>query len=611
MEQNLEEKNQVVHSEGVLFRLLAYMRPYKREYFLGTLYSLLNKFFDIFPEVLIGVAVDVVVKRQDSWLARWGVDNVYHQLLLLGVLTLFIWGFESLFQFLHSIKWRNLAQTVQHSLRLDVYDHVQSLDIATLEKKSTGNLLSILNDDVNQLERFLENGVNQIIQLAASTLIIGAIFLMISPSISLVAIVPIPLIIWGAFFFQNKLSSRFLAVREAAGKIAARLANNLSGLLTIKSFVAQDYEKKQVEKESIAYQEANRHAIVWSSMITPVIRICILLGFLSTLVYGGLLTLDEKLEIGAYSILIFLTQRLLWPMTTLAEITVNYERSMASAKRIFQLLDTPIHLPLRGDPISSTEAKQTITYHNITFSYDTQPILIKDLNLTIPFGKTVAFVGTSGAGKTTLMKLLLRFYHPTEGSIFLGDKDIHRFDVDELRKHIGLVSQDVFLFEGTIFENIAYGAPKTPKEQVIKAAQLAEAHSFIQQLPQGYDTLIGERGQTLSGGQRQRLSIARALLRDPPILIFDEATSSVDNETEMAIQQSLQHIIIGRTTLLIAHRLSTVRHADTIFVMGKGKILEQGSHKHLVEKKGVYAALWALQTGQHSEALAQWRKDIL
>lgn len=581
-----------------LLRLFHYAHTHKGQYIRASIYSIFNKIFDIAPEILIGIAVDSVVKRDKSWLASIGAGDISEQLVWLGILTFLIWSFESLFEYLLSVNWRNLGQTMQHHLRLDTYSHVQKLDMAYFEDKSSGNLLSILNDDINQLERFLEEGANQVIQVFVSSLLIGAIFFFLTPSVAVFAILPIPLILIGAFYFQNRLAPRFLAVRNKTGELNARLSNNLSGIFTIKSFTAEQYELKQVENDSNSYAEANRLAIKLSSVVNPVIRIAVLAGFLSTLMYGGYLTIHGELGVGSFSILVFLTQRLLWPLTKLADITLLYQRAMASTERVFGLLDAPITIPHGENPLDIKQVKGRITFDDVSFSYTKDHPVIEHLSLDIPAGETVAFVGTTGSGKSTLVKLLLRFYVPSKGRILLDNQDISSLDTKSLRQSIGIVSQDIFLFQGTVTENIAYAMPNTPLDQVIEAAKIAEAHDFIMKLPEGYNTTVGERGQKLSGGQRQRLAIARAVLKNPPVLILDEATSAVDNETEMAIQKSLEKIVIGRTTLMIAHRLSTVRNAHTICVLEHGHIREKGSHEALLAENGIYAALWKLQTGE-------------
>lgn len=581
-----------------LFRLLAYLKPYRRHYLLGILYSFLNKLFDIAPEILIGVAIDVVVHQKHSWLAQIGITGIQEQLILLGVLTFIIWVGESLFQYLYSLKWRNLAQVIQHALRLETFAHAQKLDQKTFDELRTGNLMSILNDDINQLERFLEDGINQILQICISTIVVGLIFFLLAPKLALLAITPVPFIIIGAFYFQHRLAPRFLEVREKAGSISSRLTNTLLGVVTIKSLTAEQHELEKIHQASADYREANRRAIRLSSLVTPVIRIVILIGFLSTLVYGGLLTIDGTLNVGIYGMLVFLTQRLLWPLTLLADVTINYQRTMAATTRVLDLLNTPISIIHKGLPLAKERVRGEIAFDRISFAYDPQKRILHDFSVHLPAGKTVAFVGTTGSGKTTLAKLLLRLYEPQEGKILIDGKAINTLEIGDLRRAVGLVSQEIFLFHGTVAENIAYPDTTIPHEKIVEAAMQAEAHEFISNLPRGYETIIGERGQKLSGGQKQRLAIARALIKNPPILFLDEATSAVDNETEMAIQNSLARITQGRTVVLVAHRLSTVRHADHIHVMQHGAIVESGTHDHLLAHGKIYASLWALQTGQ-------------
>jgi len=578
-------------------RLLSYMRPYRKDYILGTIYSTLCKLMDIAPEILIGVAVDTVVRQENSLLGDFGFTKPTEQLTVLALLTLIIWVLESVTQYLYSIKWRNLSQIVQHKLRVETYDHVQRLDMKTIEKKRTGTLLSILNDDVNQIERFLEDGVSKIIQIIVSTVVIGCIFFIFAPGIALIAILPIPLIFFGTFFFQGRLAEKFLGVREKAGLLGARLSNNLSSIMTIKSFSNEDVEKSKIEKDSESYRKANEKAIILSSLVTPVIRIAVLASFLFTLVLGGLKTLHGTMEVGIFSILIFLTQRLLWPMRDLAELTVLYQRSMASTKRVLDLLSIPIQIRGGTVVIKPEDVKGNIMFKDVYFDYGNLKAL-KGISLNMPAGKTVGLVGESGSGKSTLIKLLMHFYQPTRGRILLDGQNIEDIDIQSLRRSIGFVSQDVFLFHGTIAENVAYGYPEASHEQIISACKKAEAHEFIMSLENKYDTIVGERGHRLSGGQRQRIAFARAVLTHAPILVLDEATSAVDNETERAIQKSLRNISKDRTTIIIAHRLSTVRHADYIYVIKNGSVIEEGKHNALLKTKGIYKDLWMLQIGE-------------
>lgn len=582
-----------------LQRLLIYGRRYRRRIWLASFASVLNKLFDLAPPVLIGLAVDVVVQQQDSWIADYlGVSSIRGQFVWLSVLTVIVWALESAFEYAYNWIWRNLAQSIQHDLRLDTYAHLQSLELAFFEERSSGGLMSILNDDINQLERFLDRGANEVLQVSTTVVLVGGAFFVMAPKVAWMAMLPMPFIVWGAISFQKYLTPRYADVRERVGLLNGRLANNLTGIATIKSYTAEAYEIQRVTQDSEAYRQSNRRAIALSSAFIPLIRILILLGFTATLLYGGLEAVAGNLAVGTYSVLVFLTQRLLWPLTRLGETLDQYRRAMASINRVMDLLDTPVAIRPGNFRLPVSNVRGNIVFEDVTFAYRERQPVVERLTLKIPAGKTTAIVGATGSGKSTLVKLLLRFYEISNGQIFLDGYDLRQLHLDDLRRAIGLVSQDVFLFHGTVAENIAYGSFDTTLTDIQQAATLAEAHGFIQQLPQGYDTIVGERGQKLSGGQRQRLAIARALLKDPPILILDEATSAVDNETEAAIQRSLEKITCDRTTIAIAHRLSTVRNAHCIYVMDQGKLAEWGQHEDLLARGSIYANLWQVQMGE-------------
>ncbi|MCL6753282.1 ABC transporter ATP-binding protein/permease [Nostoc sp. CCCryo 231-06] len=591
--------NKISSKKHPLLRLLHYAKPYQPQIWGAIICSILRTLLDLAPPYLIGVAVDVVVERETSLIARFGIQNPLTQLLVLSMLTIAVWGLESLSQYAADKIWRNLAQTLQHELRVDTYNHLQELELAYFEDRSTGILLSILNDDINQLEGFFNSGAQDLISFFTRVFAVGISFLLLAPGIGWLAMLPIPFILWGTFTFQSRLAPRYDTVRDRAGIISDRLANNISGIATIKSFTAEAYESDRVYQESESYRRSNKKAIALSVAFQPVLRFLILLGFVLTLYLGGREVLQGRLTVGTYGFMVFIVQDLLWPFTELSEIMDEYQRAMASVRRVMGLLDTAIAIPGGNNPLPIATIARQVQFDHITFAYNERNDILKNLSLQIPAGATIGIVGATGSGKSTLVKLLLRFYEVQSGRILVDDIDIRDLNLFDLRRCIGWVSQDVFLFHGTVAENIAYGSFDATESEIIHAAKLAQADEFILQLPQEYDTIVGERGQKLSGGQRQRIAIARAILKDPPILILDEATSAVDNETEAAIQKSLSIITQNRTTIAIAHRLSTIRHSHCIYVMDDGQIVEQGKHEDLLTLNGIYASLWRVQSGIH------------
>lgn len=579
-------------------RLWQYARPHRRKVIAATTYTTLGKVMDVAPEILIGAVVDVIVRGNESFVATaFGVTDRWHQLIGLTILNAIVWILESVFGYLSAVTWRNLAQTIEHELRTGLYDHVQGLEVGYFENTQSGGLLSTLNDDINQLERFLDGGAASIITVFWNVVLVGAVFAASSVLLTLLAFLPIPIIVIGSIRYQKRLTPLYAKVREAVAELSATLNANLGGITTIKAFAAEARESARVGRVSDEYRTANRNAIKYSAAFVPLIRMVILSGFTFTLLIGGWLVLNDRMEVGIYSVLVFMTQRLLWPLTGLGETLDLYQRAMASTRRIFGLMDVqPTMKP--GTASLTAPVRGEVRLEEVTFGYGDGPDIICGLNLHVPAGETHAIVGATGAGKSTVIRLLLRFYDPRSGRVCVDANDLRDLTFESLRNAIGYVSQDVFLFHGTVRDNIAYGRPDASAEEIEAAAKAAEAHEFILNLTEGYDTVVGERGQKLSGGQRQRLSLARAILRNPAILVLDEATSAVDNETEAAIQRSLAQVTKGRTSVVIAHRLSTVRDAHQIWVLENGQVAEAGTHDELVASGGIYAGLWRVQTGE-------------
>ena len=579
-----------------LARLLSQLEEHRSVVILASLCSVLNKVWDLAPPVLIGMAIDVVSARENSFLADMGYEDVHLQLYILTGITVIIWVLESLFQYFYAVLWRNLAQTAQHELRMSAYSHIQDLEMQWFSQQSTGGLMAIMNDDVNQLERFLDQGATDLLQVATTILVVGGIMFSVAPEVALWAIVPIPVIVAGSFMYQRRIGVRYPKVRTQVADLNALLNNNLQGITTIKSFTAEGREAARVSEASESYREANKEAIRLSASFVPIIRMAILFAFSANMLVGGWMALDGRISLGAYSVIVFITQRLLWPLTRLGETFDLYQRAMASTTRVLDLLDTEVGI-VEGDVILK-DVSGELEFRDVEFSYPDREEVLKGLNLLVPAGQTVGLVGPTGSGKTTLIRLLMRFHDPQSGTVSLDGHHVCDLTLNSLRGSISLVSQNTTLFPGSVLENIRYGNPEASLDSVEEAARIAEATEFIELLPNGWHTDIGEGGHRLSGGQRQRIAIARAVLKDAPVLVLDEATSNVDNETEAALKRSISQISKGRTTLIIAHRLSTVRNADIIAVLHKGEISETGTHESLLEEDGIYSRLWAVQTGE-------------
>ncbi|KNC46107.1 ATPase [Thecamonas trahens ATCC 50062] len=627
-----------------MWRLLAFMAPHKLLLVLAAASSVLNKILDLAPPILVKWVVDTLEGSPPDWLVTLSGEpgavhpgkGQWHLPLAIGLLTIAIFFFESLFQFLYELLFKLLAQKTQHEARMGSYAALLQREMRFFERHRTGDLLSLLNNDINQLERFLNTGLNEILQFGVVLAFSGAILFYVSWELTLIGLTPIPVILAGSFLFQALIQPRYKVLRAKVGELAARLENNISGIAVTKAFTAEAFEFDRVDTVSSEYRDANFRAIRVAAAYIPVIRMSIAVGFAAVLTCGTYWVInDEKgLSIGDLVMFSMLIQRLLWPITRLGATIDEFLRARASARRVFTLLDqapeirdpenpklfpAPAKSHLRGKRkakrkakaksssaaaplLTSPHAQGAITFEDVWFSYaeSGSPAILRGLTCRLAAGETVGIAGLTGAGKSTLAKLVLRMYDVNEGVVCIDGVDVRSLPLDVLRANIALVSQDTYLFHGTIRENIAYGLTKRKylSSRVEAAAREAELHDFITSLPDGYETLIGERGVRLSGGQRQRLSIARALLKDAPILILDEATSAVDTETELSIQRNLRKLTAGKTALVIAHRLSTIRHADRILVLHEGVVAEEDTHDNLIAAGGTYARLWNIQIGE-------------
>jgi len=581
-------------------RLFEYLGNHRGAFYMASVWSVLNKVLDLMPPILVGWVIDSVRRQPPEWIT-WVMDTSepWPLAVFLAGLGVGIFALESLFQWLYQRGFMQLAQRIQHELRLDAYKHIQNREIAFFENHRTGETMAMLGDDVNQLERFLNSGFNDLLQLCVLFLFSGAVMMGVSWELALIGILPIPLILWGSFRYQRMISPRYVKVREAVGQLNSRLENNIAGIQVIKSFTAESFESRRVEEASLEYQNANFSAIHLSAIYVPLIRMAVSFGFGGVLLVGSYWVLEGtgKLSVGELVLFSMMIQRVLWPLTRLGVTLDDFERAAASARRTFGLLDSVSTI------VDPTEIKKVdnfsggLEFDEAAFSYIPGQPILKNVSFKVAPGETIGVAGTTGSGKSTLVKLLLRYYDLDKGAVKLDGIDVRDLGLEQLRGHISLVSQDVYLFHGTIAENIAYGCDEMDAVLIQKAAKMARLDDFVDSLPEGYETIVGERGIRLSGGQRQRLSIARAILKNAPLMVFDEATSSVDTETERAIQENLHALTQGKTALVIAHRLSTIRHADRILVLKDGEVVEAGAHETLVDNRGVYAELWRIQVG--------------
>ncbi|HBL30866.1 MAG TPA: ABC transporter [Acidobacteria bacterium] len=558
----------------------------------------MHKILDLASPLLVGLGLAIVATNGSPLLAVLGLASPQTQIWFLGGLTAVVWSFESYFERTYVKLWRDLAQDIQHDLRMDAYAHVQRLSATHLESESTGRVAAVLTDNVNQIESFLNEGASELLQMATNFIVVSLIYVLAAPSLAWAALLPMPLVLWGTFAFHERIGPLYKRAREKSGILSGQLVTNISGVATIRSYTAEGTEIGRLRGLSLDYREANRQAVAEFSNFRPLIRLAILVGFSATIVLGGLQVLAGALNPGTYALTLFLSQRFLWPFVHLGNAIDNFQKAVASVGRVFDLLQAPVEPA--GGPVALPRAavRGDVAFAGVTFAYREETPVLEGFSLHLRAGETTGLVGATGVGKTSIVKLLLRFYDWSAGEVRLDGRDLRELRTRDVRDAIALVRQDEFLFSGTVWENIAYGREGASREDVVRAARIAQAHDFVESLPQGYDSVIGERGIKLSGGERQRICIARAVLKDAPILIFDEATSSVDNETEAAIHQALAEIYAGRTAIVITHRLSAVRNAATIHVLGeKGRIVETGTHDELVSAGGFYAALWRVQAG--------------
>jgi len=572
--------------------------------------TLLGRAFGLVPAYVIGLAVDAIFLSQrayalplipESWIPTTALGQLWFTVGVLLTATVFGVGTS----WLEDWGWSVFAQRVQHALRVDAYEHLQGMTLSYFTGHRTGELMSVLNNDVNALETFLEDGLSSTFWVGATIVGIAAILASINLPLTVVALLPVPILAVFTLVFSRVIEPRYLGIREEIGDLNAQLENNVSGIEVIKTEHAEAHEAGRVGEESQNYLEANLAAVRIQITYFPGLTLISGVGFAATFLVGGYWLLvgapfgfSGTLTPGAFVTFVIYAQQFIWPIIQFGSVVDDYERAKAAGHRVDRLFARPREVDDAGTvPLAIDTGR--VEYDGVTFGYAGEDPVVEDVSFIANGGQTVGVVGPTGAGKSTLMKLLPRLYDVESGTIRIDGQDVRDVSLASLRRSIGYVSQEPFLFPGSVRENIRYGTFDATDEAVEAAARRAQADEFIQNLPNGYETEIGERGVKLSGGQRQRLALARAFLKDPAILVLDEATSHVDTETEALIQRSLAAFAADRTTFVVAHRLSTVRPADTILVLDEGRIVERGTHEALIDENGLYADFWRVQAGDY------------
>ena len=606
-----EEQRERVESPMVRL-FVEYGRPNAPQAAVGVFSSVASRLLDLLPPLLLGLAIDAIFLNEsdfslwllpEAWLPAETEQAAQFRLVVYLVVASF--ALAALFHWTRNWGFNSFAQEIQHAVRTDTYDKMQRLNMGFFAERQTGELMSILSNDVNRLERFLNDGLNSAFRMGVMIIGIAGILFYINWQLALIALLPVPLVAFFTYVFIRIIQPKYARVRESVGRVNSRLENNLGGIQVIKSSNTEPYESERVEDASGEYFAANWDAIRTRIKFFPGLRLLSGFGFAVTFVVGGLWVLNDaapgplsgELTVGGFVVFILYTQRFIWPMAQFGQIINMYQRAYASAERVFGLMDEPDVVSESDDAYELSVEQGSVEYEDVTFGYGDDEVL-KNVSFKADGGETVGIVGPTGAGKSTLVKLLMRLYDVDEGAVRVDGNDVRDVTLSSLRRRVGYVPQETFLFYGTVAENIGYGSFDASEDEIEEAARAAEAHDFITNLPDGYETMVGERGVKLSGGQRQRIALARAVLRDPEILILDEATSDVDTETEMLIQRSLDDLTKDRTTFVIAHRLSTVKDADEIIVLEDGRVVERGRHEELIKDDGLYAHLWGVQAGE-------------
>ena len=591
----------------LLFRLLGYAKPHWKLITLSLLLMVVATTIGLSQPLLLGVLIDDVLNVGAvssmsvgtsfdllALLPVSGDDPVAALAWLVGLLiamNITVSGLSGLRSYIMA----RIGQRVTYGLRNEVYTHLHALSLSYYNKNETGRIMASVTQDVGRLQDFISDGLQEAIRDVLTLVIICIILFALNPGLAALVLLPTPLLVWATLRFGRRLHAIYRPLWHRWAGLSALLADTIPGVRVVKAFAQEQREVGKFKGRSLDLLQGELRVAWMRSLFGPVMAFITSIGTIIIWWVGGRDILAGELTLGAFVAFTSYMYRFYGPVESLCRLNHRFQRAATSAERVFEVLDTHPEVIDQPGAMTMPTIEGRVEFRGVHFGYEEDKPVIEDLNFVVEPGEMIGLAGHSGAGKSTLINLICRFYEPQEGAILIDGHDARQVNLQSLREQIGVVLQDPFLFNGTVADNIAYGHPAASLEQVVAAAKAANAHDFIMNMPDGYDTMVGERGTRVSGGERQRLSIARAILRDPRILILDEATSNVDTETESQIQEALERLVQGRTTFAIAHRLSTLKNSHRLLILDKGKLAEIGTHDELIEQDGIYAKLCRMQ----------------
>ena len=578
---------------GTVEHLAPELREHRKPLLIASALTICSVIFSLSRYVLVGRAVDAVLPATGGKQTAVNLRGNAWRIVVTGGLMVIMTVVEGLFELLGSRIWRRVAIAVEHRLRLRTFAMLQRAEMGYLQSANAAELRILLVDDVAQIDDLLSISWD-ILHALTTMAVVAAAFLVVAPGIAWICMLGIPITLLAVTFQQNRLLPRQRALRLEAARLHSSIVTSPEGLATIKSFAAEKRQLAEVAEHSRDYGRRATELARVSATTSPIIELSVITGIAATVIAGGLAS-GSGLTVGQYSMMIMMSRQLLGPLALLGKLMEGFQRSHLSLRRLFRTLDLmPLEDP--GElPLDRNEVRGRVKVRNVHFRYEGGREVLHDVSLDIRPGKTTAIVGPTGSGKSTLLRLLVKFHQPASGTMEIERQPIAPTRTGDLRRAFAFVSQEVFLFPASIRDNIAFARPDASQAEIERAARIALAHEFIERLPDGYETNVGEHGLRLSGGERQRIAIARALVADAPILVLDEATSQLDNETENRFYESLRHEARKKTKIVVAHRLAAARTADWIYVLEDGRVCEEGTHAELVERGGLYATLWHLQ----------------